>query len=445
MPRVVALALVAAAGCTANSEEVRPLAQDIFFPTGLTISPDQRFLFFTNANSELRYDSGSLDVIDLDVVDQVANAWTGRTTGYAPPTGCQVDDTQRYTLLCDDLGAPAPAFILPDANVRIGNFAASVAVQSLPADPSHLRVIVAVRGDPSVTYADWDSARLACSSETAFPLCDDAHRLTNLRDEVDLPIADEPFQVFVDPTNEFAAVTHLTSGSVTLVDSPADGPPRLTDELTGLFAADNTGARGAAGIAGRDPTGAGADILYVTSRTEDRVQMLTVGEGPAGKQLVPSRFFFLDAVGSNTGGSADTRYAAFTDGGTRLLLVNRKPPSLQVYDTSLDQTGFPANRFVSGTDLCANASNLALGDVGDGARAFITCFNDGEVYVIDPDPLPEVEAIVTVGRGPFGIAVSESRKKLYVTNFLEDTIAVVELDPASALRYQVILRIGVRR
>ena len=88
---------------------------------------------------------------------------------------------------------------------------------------------------------------------------------------------------------------------------------------------------------------------------------------------------------------------------------------------------------------------MAVADVGDGTKAYVTCFRDGEVYVIDTAPDPEVEAIVTVGRGPFGIAVSAVRQKLYVTNFLEDTVAVIELDPTSALRFQVVLRIGVRR
>jgi DNA-binding beta-propeller fold protein YncE len=231
---------------------------------------------------------------------------------------------------------------------------------------------------------------------------------------------------------------------VTLVDSPASADPAITDIMGGLFAADQQGARGAAGVAGR-PDGAGPDLMYVTSRTDDRIQLLNVELDPAGAFLVQAGFFFLDAVGSNFGQSADTRYAQFAAGGDRLLLVNRRPPSLQIYDTTADATGFPANRFVGGTDLCREASNLAVADVGDGDKAFVTCFRDGEVYVLDTEPQPQVEWIVPVGRGPFGIAASAARQKLFVTNFLDDTIAVVELDPASRLRYQVVLRIGVPR
>ena len=48
--------------------------------------PTTRFLFVANANSELRYDSGTIDVIDLDLVDQVAND-VGRRPA-TPRAGC---------------------------------------------------------------------------------------------------------------------------------------------------------------------------------------------------------------------------------------------------------------------------------------------------------------------------------------------------------------------
>jgi len=97
---------------------------------------------------------------------------------------------------------------------------------------------------------------------------------------------------------------------------------------------------------------------------------------------------------------------------------------------------------LSATDLCREAANLALVDAGDGDRAFVSCFRDGEIYVVDPRGVASVEAIVTVGRGPFGVAVSAARKLLFVSDFLEDTVAVIDIDPASPRRYQVVLRIG---
>ena len=35
--------------------------------------------------------------------------------------------------------------------------------------------------------------------------------------------------------------------------------------------------------------------------------------------------------------------------------------------------------------------------------------------------------IITVGSGPYAIAAAPTRKKIYVTNFLDDTVAVIDV------------------
>ena len=40
------------------------------------------------------------------------------------------------------------------------------------------------------------------------------------------------------------------------------------------------------------------------------------------------------------------------------------------------------------------------------------------------------------------VVVSTARKKLYVGNYAEDTITVIDLDPASRTRHRAILRLG---
>ena len=56
------LVCIGLAACTASADEVSPPKDQFFFPTGLAIAPDESRLFVTNANSELRYDSGSINV-----------------------------------------------------------------------------------------------------------------------------------------------------------------------------------------------------------------------------------------------------------------------------------------------------------------------------------------------------------------------------------------------
>lgn len=427
----------AAAGCTASADQVRPPDDVLFFPTGAAISPDDRYMFVSNANSELRYDSGTVSVFDLDAIDQVANAWVA--TG--EKSGCVSDLDHTETLVCAQSD-----FILKEASARIGNFATAIAVQDTGGGTA--RLIIPTRGDPSIAWLDWDNTSLRCNSNGAqgFALCDEAHRLSSVHNNNGIPLPDEPFAVFADSMGQYAVVTHLTSGAVTLVNSPIGGPAEVADVSTGLFAADPaTGQRGATGVAGR-PSADGT-ILYVGSRSEDRIQTLTVGTpvNDAPRYLIPSNFFFLNLVGANSGQSSDTRSMAFSASGERLYVVNRRPPSLQVYDTSIGPTGFPRNIGIGATDICRQASTLFVMDAGDGERAYVTCFQDGQLYVVDPRGLGSVVDVVLVGRGPYTVVGSPSRKKIYVTNFLEDSVVVIDVSPTSMLRNRVVLRLARMR
>jgi DNA-binding beta-propeller fold protein YncE len=434
---VAAAGLLALAACTASSEEVRPPQNELFFPTGVVVSPDESRLFVTSANSELRYDSGVLSAVDLAAVDAIIEGWLSRDE---VPAGCRGDLDFSETLVCDDAG-----FLLPNASVRTGNFATAMSVQDL--GDGNLRLVIPVRGDPSVTWVDWRAAegRLSCAEGSeGFALCDDEHRLTEMRNDGDLPdLVDEPFGVYADSASDYAVVTHLTEGGLTLVDSPRAGIPQLADALLGVFAERGNLVAGAVAVAGRTP-GQPGNLVYVAGRTENKVVMFSI-ERPPGEALplfVPSDVFRLQGIGTDP---SDTRGLAFDAAGDRMFVVNRVPPMLHVYDTSIGGTGYPKNTLLAGADLCSSASNIAVADPGDGERVFVSCFNNGQIWVVDPRGGLAVESFVQVGRGPYGVAVAPGRRRLYVSNFLEDTLAVIDLTPGAATRNRVVLRIGEPR
>ncbi len=409
-------------------------------------------LFVANANSDLRYDSGSIAVIDLALIDQMVADWESTTQ---PSDGCTQDTDRRETEVCAQSG-----FVSSGAGARVGNFATDIAVQDTGGGT--LRLIVPTRGDPSISWVDWDGARLSCNATgETFALCDDVHRLsyvtpvgvqtgsgcdTSVNPLCAQLVADEPFDAFADSTNQFAIVSHLTTGDVTLIDSPIGGNATIADVAQGLFAADPlTGLRGSTGVSGRTP-GSTGDIVYVGSRSEDRIQTLTVGRPVnAAPYLIPGNYFFLDTVGvpAVPAGLSDTRGIAFSPGGDRMYLVNRRPASLQVFDTSLGPDGFPLNQGVGGTAICRAASQLVVMDAGDGERVYVTCFQDGQVWVVDPTGISSVADVIDVGSGPYAVAAAPTRKKIYVTNFLEQTVAVIDVSPSSAYRDRVVLRIGI--
>jgi len=482
-----------ASGCTASGADVQPPRDQLAFPTGMAAAPDESVLFVANANSELRYDSGSLDVIDLGRVQGVIGAWTAhlKTAGVAcdsfpqnvagdpmvqpPPAGsaalsCSCDSSNPETLICDEA-----YFLNQDAGIRIGNFATDLSIQDFTSGSSHsLRVFVPTRGDPSVAWADYDGAALHCAAGSAvYPLCDDAHRLISLNNDPNAAVLpDEPFSVFADvvpttdpagPSHGFAMIGHLASGAVTLIDAPADSSQvQITDILTGVFADPlGTGALGATTIAARrmpvppagPPPGPGEGVpelvpeaLYVASNGDNRVQLFDIGmRGGSAGYLLPGTFFVLDAVGNAAGSSSDTRGLKFSSDFNRLYLVNREPPSLQIYDTSLGAAGMPSNTLLGSSDVCREATAAAVAGSGLDERVYLTCFQDGQIYVVNPFGLSQVEDIISVGRGPYAAVTVAGRKQLFVSNFLEDTVAAIDIDPTSATHDRVVLRIGTPR
>lgn len=465
--RIAALAFglgaVLIAGCTASDADVRPPDNQLFFPTGLAVAPDESVLFAASSNSELRYDSGTVLVFDLAAIKAQVTDWnTNDKAGL-----CSQDPDHPESLICDE-----SPFVMPAAGIRTGNFATEIAMQSF-GDTSKYRLFVPTRGDPSVAWADYDVAgqKLSCSSDTAtFAQCDDAHRLeVALQDLDNTHLNDEPFGVFADydPATQdgFAVISHQTNGAISLIDAPRDGTVQITDVKYNLFNIDPlTGIRGATGVAGRPGATPSSDIIYVSSRTDARVQTLTIGRPhnapppptpppPALPYLMTSNFLTLDQVGVNpqTGNGLDSRGLKFSDDGNRMYLVTRAPPVLQLYDTSLAVNGFPNNQLVGASDICRDASTIGILNfdkvgvsLGEpiNERAYVTCFDDGVVYVIDPNGTTDVEDIIQVGRGPFAIAVSTQKQLVFVSNFSEDTIAVIDVDPTSPRRNRVVLRIG---
>jgi DNA-binding beta-propeller fold protein YncE len=293
---------------------------------------------------------------------------------------------------------------------------------------------------------------MSCGGSGTTPRCDEPHRLARFRGDSTLPVlSPEPFDVAVDVPGQNVFVTHLTTGEVTLVSAPIEvgSTPVLEDSIASLWALNRVSLTvGAVGIAPRlpgDPRG----LVYVTSRAEARVAMVHVVPGPPTstgqptEALVRSGSFFYNGLESN-GLPGDARNIAFSADGNRAYLVNRTPPSLQVYDTSIDDTGQPVNQFLGGVTVCSLPATVSLADFGEGLRAAIPCFLTGEVWILDPERR-ELISVEDAGRGPNGIAASTRHRKLYVGNYAEDTLMVIDVAPGSRMQNRAVLRLGQPR
>ena len=469
------------AACTAGETDVAPPQYTFYYPSALKVSPSEQSLFVLSANSDLRYSSGTVTVLSLDAVEALTEAWLGSHT---LPAGCTSLVDRPEIAQCPTADGDNPTSVMvPNATVKLGNFGVDLGLQQLYRDnaPSgRLRIFATVRGDPSITWIDFDEAagQVDCGSSGTYTRCSPEHRLTRLRSDVNLQsIPPEPFYLYVDGDSESVFAAHLTTGAVTLADAPRqEGSVPMVHDINQSFWAPvgQLGLVGAVAVAARSP-GNPNGLVYVSSRREARVTALRVAKSAANpvgvscpdgscppaydchaedslchksdgrpwKTLTPVTAFFFDGI-SGSGYSGDARALAFSTDGNRLYLVSRTPSSLKVFDTSIDATGAPRNALIGVMEICDQPATLELADFGRGLRVVVPCFLTGQVWVVDPATLT-IESVEDVGRGPTAVAVSLSRKRIYVANYAEDTLSVLDATPGARTEARMVLRIGTPR
>jgi hypothetical protein len=277
-------------------------------------------------------------------------------------------------------------------------------------------------------------------------------------------------------------LTHLSTGEVTHINAGAFDPTStnshipnneqvVLDVRAGLFPADASGNHGTFGIAPREPGNPGG-WWYVTSRLNALVSMFRIADV---NLILPGPQFGIGSGPFAIG--EDQRDIVFdpcpdTQPGCRAFAVQNHPPSVYTLDTRLNPpngpatgapAGLPINAIVDIVDVCQGPARLALkrshrlGPEGDVpvARLYVNCFASGQVLVIDPDAAMIVDGIL-VGRGANEMAFNfgwdevlrrdlpePAHRRGYVTNFLDMTISVIDLDPGSSTEDHVIGRIGI--
>ncbi len=263
---------------------IDPPTDEIFFPTGLAVTPDGRYLVVASSNADIRYNGGVLGVANL--VDLNERLLAG------PDGGCVADPRNRWAVDCEE-----SEIMLPEAAVRVGSFPAELALLDRPPEASDLepgavsrqRLFVTVRGDRSLTYADLlyegagPEAPLLCIScgEGCGPGladCDEEHVVTGpTRQAPYVPdeLPEEPYGLFVDPGLRLVYVTHLADGAVSLFDLSDQDVPVLRQVLPDVVDADVSGYRGSAAVVSLRPGDPEAPI-FVGARTAPEVVVLRV-------------------------------------------------------------------------------------------------------------------------------------------------------------------------
>jgi DNA-binding beta-propeller fold protein YncE len=120
------------------------------------------------------------------------------------------------------------------------------------------------------------------------------------------------------------------------------------------------------------------------------------------------------------------------------------PSALVSIDRRRQPDGSRANRPLDILKLCNGPTAMKYYPAeGESRRIFVTCYDEGQIYVVDPDAW-QVDAIIDVGMGPNSLIFPKGQKNIaYVASYAGNHVAVLDLDPQSPTRNRVVQRLGL--
>ncbi len=442
-----------------------------------------RWLYVVNSNSDLRYNDGTLVAVDLDAVKtarDLPGAW-GNCPGpnyvypsSSPPGYCCWDTLDRNVLNCDERNYIKSA-------VKIGSFGSAIDIQQVSPIPGKSRLFMGVRGNASVTWADVEQSSgvpaFDCTGNTdsdGFVECDTGHRVidepnpNNANPPPVLP--DEPYALAIDaprPTDPPPAlgndkqpllfVGHLRGGFLSAIDLTAT--PTLVGSFGTIFPGDVNGSLGVTSLT-VTASGVNTGHIFATSRFLPRAgAFIPISDGDPSVNPDPGPVFLANAGDAFVSPllGAEVRGIQVIPGVNRTYLLQRSPPALVGFDTLGGQ-----NVASDVVEMCQGPTFLHMSppyrptsvltgatDTDTDKMLFVSCFEAGEVYVVDPYT-PQIVSIIEVGRGPAGLTFScedppdcvAAPKRAYVVGFGANNVSVIDLDEHSPTLYHVIERIG---
>jgi DNA-binding beta-propeller fold protein YncE len=381
--------LLAALGCAEEFHGRPPLEDGLHYPIATAVDEANGLLYVVNSNFDLAYQEASL--VAFDLADHKLTGPTA-TFGSFPGTLLVVDSTT--------------------AKGKLG--------------------FLAVRGDNSLTWFRLEGT----GSQTAFVCNDDEDQANNcggdfvvtegllLEEEVEenVDVGSDPFGLAFLPGDgerpDRLVVAAMRGGQFSLMELDKTGFPTLVDQVIL--------ASGLHSVTADPATG----ILYATTKTYPLLYRYRVEETAQGPRLDKLSSVGLPAPYST---SQFGRGIALSSDGRRVLVTYRTPAALLALD---NEDHYPeGEQAVIGTvPLGSRPGNLQVlpSGPGGGDVAYVPCYGDDTLWAVDVETLLPL-AIIPVGAGPYDVTAgySDGLKRAYVTNFLDHTVSVVDIDPTS--------------
>jgi DNA-binding beta-propeller fold protein YncE len=384
-----ALILFTLSGCADEFQGRPPLVDGLHYPLATAVDEATGRLYVVNSNFDLSYRAASMVTYDLQ---------THKLSGGAAT-----------------FGSFPGAFLLADSSRSDRRFG-----------------FLAIRGDNSLTWfnieGSGDNLSFICSDNAADPgSCSGSHVITEgileQGDDIEtLPLGSDPYGLGFLPGDEATPdrlmVAAMKGGQLSLLELDDDGLPVLIDRVSlasGLHSAAVDAATG---------------IVYLTNKQFPLLYRFKVAEGSSGAELEKLSSVTLPAPFSSV---QYGRGIAFAEGGQRVLVTYRTPASLLFIDGADEIPDMP-QAVVTSVPVGSKPGIVGVAKSGvDGSEiAYVPCYTDDTLWAVDVATATPI-AVIPVGAGPYHVStvVSDNLKRAYVTNFLDHTVSVVDIDPAS--------------
>ena len=401
---------------------------------------------------------------------------------------CCFDRLRPHVLNCNER-----AYVQADATVQIGSFGGDAAIQTYQGADGELvgRIFMVVRAEPSITFVDvthsngsvhmrCNGSRQAADPQLRNPFCDDNWRVRRPGGAAtsDNVLPEEPHSLALDEKLGILYVSHLTvavnrqivGGGISTIDIgvQVEGLPdsgllnRLAPNAINSIAwvvFPTSAVQGVTAITMNHP-GDPNDLLFAVARASPDItgmvlQCQAVGQhcdanDPTSRDLslVPGEQI-TSSVFLPSG--ADVRGFLLSPDGDRAYILHRNTPessastnpaALVVLDRRPERNGEPTNRPSAILEVCSGPTQMQFHDAGRGSLLYITCFEGGQIYVVDPQA-PLVVAIIEAGHGPTALRFSPSDPTIaFVADYADNNASVIDIEPGSPTEYMVVQRLG---
>ncbi len=291
----LAISLVAA--CSPEGEGLDPPQGKIYFPVGLLVGSEGRFLYIVNSDFDLQYNRGTVQSIRLGRVRELAripcsehgdcprgqhcDLLPGSENAGAPSHVCVDDEGPDQNEPCGPFSPSEPEPCASDSSrvvrghlspgrcgaicleapqddgpslihdvVGISAFATAGLLTSGPEEAE--RIFIPVRGDSTLHYIDVEEGRFACDQgDEGLGRCGENFRISTApewiqdlqplphEDDLDqtiepLEVAPEPFELAAGANGRLLVLTHQVGGRASVFVNDWKGEPFLAAELEGL-------------------------------------------------------------------------------------------------------------------------------------------------------------------------------------------------------------------